>query len=713
MAAAEEQSSAVSSSPATGAGKQSDAAFDRFMLNCGGYFQRSMNYVWREFGADGLDKGFSFVEGSDLRPGKSAPQACGEPRVLIRDAQRGMWIQLYDTVAMMSVDSGSSWFRFTPMDGCDSSGHLSRQGESKEMSVTIPQFTTKATQACWSPEWETDRYINVINKSLTFSTGRSLSQKYFQFPTEVDRSALCFPSVSFKLCNGGFKPECTSSYDELIYEHHVQLERMYSFAWGLAIKNITQPPAGSKVRHAFADAAFNDCLFMWDSIFMLEFWRWNPHGFAAQRGLDNFYSTQVGDGYISREMTTAGEFRWHPSHPCGTGPNLFAWSELRHFAATADSSRVGAVLPHIAAYHRWTRANRSWQNGSYWNTGYGSGMDNQPRCPPSQIAVEAGGDTDFASHWHMAWVDATAQALLSAVCILTLLAARDDVPETAAGLIGGQGDLLDEAHALAAWLFANAWDDGACWYCDVDRRGKPTGIKSAAGWWAVLALSQYTKWCTASKQQAAFELHEEANRVGCMAAHLSCPDTFGRKHLVPSLSADSNGYSGTAGYWRGGVWPPTTYLAVLACAEHNLPAASEQITSSHLACCAEVYHSTGSIWENYAPDLLRPGEPARRDFVGWGGLGPIALLLQEVCGLQWDAQNTSLRIAPRHSQGFNIRQLQLLAGDTVYECDVTVEPALGQATSQLRGRVAVRVLRSPAAQKAAGSFKHTFVFADV
>jgi hypothetical protein len=65
-----------------------------------------------------------------------------------------------------------------------------------------------------------------------------------------------------------------------------------------------------------------------------------------------------------------------------------------------------------------------------------------------------------------------------------------------------------------------------------------------------------------------------------------------------------------------------------------------------------------TIWESYAPDVSSPatrwdGEYlVRQDFVGWSGLGPIALLLENMIGLQpvapedklyWD-----LRLRERH-----------------------------------------------------------------
>ncbi len=52
---------------------------------------------------------------------------------------------------------------------------------------------------------------------------------------------------------------------------------------------------------------------------------------------------------------------------------------------------------------------------------------------------------------------------------------------------------------------------------------------------------------------------------------------------------------------------------------------------------AAVFKDTGTVWENYAPEEpLRPGKPAKRDFVGWTADGPIALLIENMLGFRAD-----------------------------------------------------------------------------
>jgi hypothetical protein len=66
------------------------------------------------------------------------------------------------------------------------------------------------------------------------------------------------------------------------------------------------------------------------------------------------------------------------------------------------------------------------------------------------------------------------------------------------------------------------------------------------------------------------------------------------------------------------------------------------IARNHLDNVVQVFEDTGTVWENYAPEAARPGVPARPDFVGWTGLPAIAVLLEEVFGLQPDAPSHSL-----------------------------------------------------------------------
>ncbi len=66
------------------------------------------------------------------------------------------------------------------------------------------------------------------------------------------------------------------------------------------------------------------------------------------------------------------------------------------------------------------------------------------------------------------------------------------------------------------------------------------------------------------------------------------------------------------------------------------------------------------MWENYAPELpYRPGNPAMKDFVGWTGIGPIALLIENILGLHCDGANRRMEWTIRRTDRHGIDNLQL------------------------------------------------------
>jgi glycogen debranching enzyme len=128
-----------------------------------------------------------------------------------------------------------------------------------------------------------------------------------------------------------------------------------------------------------------------------------------------------------------------------------------------------------------------------------------------------------------------------------------------------------------------------------------------------------------------------AQRLEAFLAHLDDPPTFRRPHRVPSLAADTPGYQARGDYWRGGVWAPTNYMLLRGLSEVGRDTLAHEIARNHLENVVAVFEKTGTLWENYAPEAAAPGEPARPDFVGWGGLPPVGVLLEYVLGLRPDA----------------------------------------------------------------------------
>lgn len=373
--------------------------------------------------------------------------------------------------------------------------------------------------------------------------------------------------------------------------------------WEIAFRNIKRPTARNGFVANYIDTAFNDHLFMWDTAFILLFARYGARAFEFQRTLDNMYCKQHPDGFICREIREEdGTDMFHRFDPSATGPAIMPWTEYEYFLTTGDRKRLAAVFPPLAAFHKWMRTYRTWPDGSYWATGWACGMDNQPRPP-------AGCDHVF-QNGHMAWIDTCLQQLFSA-----------DVLARMATVLGRGAEMREfgaEHAALTRLVNGKMWDARAAFYKDRLRDGTLSPVKTIGAYWALLAGAV------------------PAARLRPFVAHLDNPREFRRAHRVPTLSADHGAYRADGGYWCGGVWPPTNYMVLRGLSKCRLDGLAHAIAMNHHANVVEVFRKRGTVFENYAPEYAGPGNPAKGDFVGWGGLGPVAVFLEYVLGIRSD-----------------------------------------------------------------------------
>ena len=72
-----------------------------------------------------------------------------------------------------------------------------------------------------------------------------------------------------------------------------------------------------------------------------------------------------------------------------------------------------------------------------------------------------------------------------------------------------------------------------------------------------------------------------------------------------------------------------------------------------------VYKVCCTVYENYAPEHMAPGDPSKPDFVGWTGCGPIQLLFENVMGLRPDGVNNALTWKLRRADRHGVVNLKL------------------------------------------------------
>lgn len=412
---------------------------------------------------------------------------------------------------------------------------------------------------------------------------------------------------------------------------------MYWKAWELGFRNFQEPQQGSGFISQFIDAAFNQNIFLWDSCFMTMFCNMASPLVPGICTLDNFYAKQYPDGEICREINRTTGKNYEPwnnrkgsqlysewgYNEAGKVPivyigrnepqsppvltldaldhPLFAWAEMESFRVTGDTARLNLVYEPLARYYGALREYLRQGNGLYM-TDWAS-MDNSPR----NRFLKGGG----------CGVDISCEMVLFAEQIAKI-----------ARIIGKSGDAAKfekDAKDLSATINHLMWDPERKFYYDLTVDGKRTKIKTVAAFWTLLAG-------VASKE-----------RAKALAAELENSTTFGRMHRVPTLAADEPGYDPKGGYWRGAVWAPTTFMVIRGLEKYGLRDLARKIAMENIDMMWRVFKETGTVWENYAPDSISPGIPARSDFVGWSGICPILCLLEYGIGLNPDAPKNELR----------------------------------------------------------------------
>ena len=366
--------------------------------------------------------------------------------------------------------------------------------------------------------------------------------------------------------------------------------------------------------------------FLWDTVFAVMWARHAPGAWPYLYALDNLYALAEPDGFIAREFTPRGTPVWSSHHPVAFAPPLLSWAErVLLDEGKSPAGRLAAVYPKLKRHHEACAARFRRPDGLYFCDGLGCGMDDIPRAPrglpegemarggiPMTADCLAPESRDRIWSWlgaraahyswnrQMVWLDASCQMAFDALHLAALADALARPADAAAWRA--------EHAALAAAVNAVCWDERTGFYYDAWERG-PILRKTAAAFWVL-----------ASRVAAG----ERAARV---VAALKDPALFNRPIPFPAVSADDpEDYEPETAYWRGVVWPPTTYIALRGLVDCGETAFAEDAARRYYNANAALFESTGTVWENVSPEQCeRPKAWSGRDFCGWGALAPVAL----------------------------------------------------------------------------------------
>ncbi len=403
-----------------------------------------------------------------------------------------------------------------------------------------------------------------------------------------------------------------------ILDSHPEWIDLYYDTWKVAKTKVQFGTQGNGFVQAYMDEGFSSSFYLWDTAYITLFGKYSNGEFPSIVSLENLYRKQGTDGFIGKSYKESnGTCDYAREDDQSRNPPLLAWAEWENYRVTGDASRftkpvtgnqagdgydrtTKTIFQRLIDYYYWMKDWNRYENGFYWTSTRGSGMTGSPRLGCSGAA-----DTGDGS-----WICLAGQMALSARCMRDIAEVLGDANNVER--------FEREYKELGDLINTYMWDDTDGFYYDLDKDGKVYKMKTPAAFWPLLAG-------VASKEQ-----------VDRMAEWLKNPEVFNRLHMVPSVEAAHPAYN-PAVKWNGDVWAPMVYMTAEAFNAYSLPEVARLIAENHITNLHEVYQDSGALWEKYNADALRAGDGSKKDFVGWTGDGPIAMLIEDVIGVQVDA----------------------------------------------------------------------------
>jgi len=395
-------------------------------------------------------------------------------------------------------------------------------------------------------------------------------------------------------------------------------KEMYAKAIDIAKQKIRGGPTDPVFKKPFVDAAFSSNIFLWDTCFIACYAKYHPTELPIENALDTFYNLQDIDGFICREYTKEGGPMWPKDHPVSINPPLLAFAELELYSRSGNTKRLRHCYPALKKFYDFLVKHYRMDDQLFFSDALGSGMDNIPRYPDgwkddgkgitvNNLYPEIFRYDDTDSRWNKQGraVDLSAQMALFAEQLSTI-----------AGLINKKKDiaaykqLYNETRSA---INQYCWNEADGFYYDLGY-GKQIRRKHIGMFWVLMAGIV------------------PKDKLGKVLAHLTDPKQFWRKFPVATYPADQTEFSPAGNYWLGSVWAPTNYMVIKGLLRYDQKKLATLLAKQYYWSVAEVFKKTKTFWENYAPDSIAQGNPARPDFCGWTGIVPITLYHEFIQG---------------------------------------------------------------------------------
>ncbi len=502
-----------------------------------------------------------------------------------------------------------------------------------------------------------------------------LQPNYYQYKIVADGNWIPDPKNEWKINDGGDnfnsivkignpatpkrkqnnQPFPKELLPEPVLQNNEKYVELYYAAWQMAWNKIQQGTTENGFEPLYMDEGFNELIYQWDLCFITSFAIYGRNVFPVMPSLDNFYNKQRKDGYIQRVYwETNGKIANEPTvdEPM-VNPPLFAWVEWRYYQISGDSSRFTKVLPVLTKYFEWIEKNCRTEKGKdlFYITQLGSGMDNTPRKNVGKSA----------------WIDYSSQQALAALYISKIAKVQNNTKTQ---------EVYSKKHTEIKTQINNLlWNNNTKFYYDLTESDTLSSTMHIGAFWTLLS-----------------EVCPNEN-LSYMTSHLKNPDEFWRPHLVPTLAANQPKFDEKGHYWLGSVWAPTNYMVIKGLMVNNEFALADSIAFNHLKNISDIYFNFKpetekiafnerfndnykTLWECYSSEINEPATRwdntfySRQDFVGWTGLAPISLLIENILGFDIVGKDNLINWNIKRTDKHGIKNIQLGNQKVTLICEI-------------------------------------------
>lgn len=439
------------------------------------------------------------------------------------------------------------------------------------------------------------------------------------------------------------------------FPEHPQWKAVYDATWNIHKESIQKiPKAVNPEAPYYVDERFNDCIFVWDTMFMMMFDKYGLHQFPTLSTMDNLYYGQTDhpggedDGYIPRQIIeSSGKDAWGSGESRGgsgytdvrsMNPPLFAWAEWEQYLVHGDVSRFSKVIKGKTIYERmkahfeFIERYKKLDNGLYGKiNGFSNGLDNTYNQgePYRGNTIESGGNQTYN--------DLSIQQAQFAYYLAQI-----------AGEMGNTADkgYFENKHQGITRLISDLmWDEDEKIFSNLAADGYThTNVSTPTSLWALAGH-------VATRQQAEEIIYshgENSNRL-FRPYGLASADYTDTRH----------DYSPGGSYWRGSFWAPTSYQYIKGLSEYGYDKLAFEEALRHLTSVTDVYRETGDLWENYSSEYLNRGSQSRGRFVGWTGCLTVGIIIEDIIGVRMNAPENVINWNMHLVEGYGIDNLYM------------------------------------------------------